>query len=91
MVSTVGLPSDPVVVTTSVEVVVMVPVHAVYSVVKISTSGVLIMISSSVVGTPSVPVTVVITVSVVVDEIVHGMVVVTTGAGQLSPSGAIKM
>ena len=40
MVSTVGLPSGPVNVTRSVEVLVKVPVQGVYSVVEVSASGV---------------------------------------------------
>ena len=72
-VSTVGLPSDPVVVIISVDVAVYEPVQGVYSVVTKPFSGVLTWKTVSIVDLPSDPVVVIISVDVVVYVPVHGV------------------
>ena len=73
IVSTVGLPSDPVNVMTPVDVVVYEPVQGVYSVVTKPFSGVLTWKTVSIVDLPSDPVVVIISVDVVVYVPVHGV------------------
>ena len=73
IVSTVDLPSDPVNVLISVDVVVYEPVQGVYSVVTKPFCGVLTWNIVSMVGLPSDPVVVIISVEVVVKVPVHGV------------------